>query len=115
MHPGEDPFAALAEALITVLPSAPDDLPQRLARDAALPVELLPGRLLLVIDQFEELFLGDARDSSRFLALVRSVLTDDRLCVVLTLRADMLDRPLADSAFAHAALGGDGARAAADG
>ena len=40
-------------------------------------------------------------DSSRFLALVRSVLTDDRLCVVLTLRADMLDRPLADSAFAH--------------
>ena len=98
--PGDDPFAALAEALTSVLPAAPDNLAERLRGTARLPSELLPGPLVLVVDQLEELFLSPAADTARFLELLGAADDADDVRVVLTLRADVLDRPLADPAFA---------------
>jgi basic membrane lipoprotein Med (substrate-binding protein (PBP1-ABC) superfamily) len=69
-------------------------------------LRMLPGddsRLLLVIDQFEELFTltRDEVERSRFLANLLPVLEDPhgRVMVVLTLRADFYDRPLAYPEF----------------
>jgi len=66
---------------------------------------LLPrdDRLVLVVDQFEELFIaGDARVRQRFLKDLTSAVTDPggRVTAVLALRADFYDRPLLDPAFA---------------
>jgi basic membrane lipoprotein Med (substrate-binding protein (PBP1-ABC) superfamily)/DNA-binding SARP family transcriptional activator len=56
-----------------------------------------PDRLLLAIDQFEELFtLADDDTAAAFLHR----LTDARATVVLTLRADFYDRPLLHGEFA---------------
>jgi DNA-binding SARP family transcriptional activator/ABC-type glycerol-3-phosphate transport system substrate-binding protein len=102
--PGRHPFDELAGALRAIAVSAPADLREQLTTDAAglsrvvravLPDER--SQLLLVIDQFEEIFtLADAATCRRFLdALVRAV--EDRrtrVRVVITLRADFYDRPL---------------------
>jgi basic membrane lipoprotein Med (substrate-binding protein (PBP1-ABC) superfamily)/DNA-binding SARP family transcriptional activator len=56
-------------------------------------------RLLLVVDQFEELYtLTDPDDAQDFIvALVRAAQhPDSRVQVVVTMRADFYDRPLAD-------------------
>ena len=54
--------------------------------------------LLLVIDQFEELFtlLEDEAARAYFLKSLSAALVDlkDRLKVIITLRADFVDRPL---------------------
>ena len=62
---------------------------------------LLPddgSELLVVIDQFEEIFtlLDDEGERQHFLALLREVITDkrSRVRVIATLRADYYDRPL---------------------
>ena len=55
------------------------------------------SQLLLVIDQFEELFTQvDADTANRFIDTLVSAVTDDqsRVRVVVTLRADFYDRPL---------------------
>ena len=62
--------------------------------------DLVPrgGQLLLVIDQFEELFtFARRREQRAFLDGLMHALTatDSRLRVVATLRADFYDRPLA--------------------
>jgi basic membrane lipoprotein Med (substrate-binding protein (PBP1-ABC) superfamily)/DNA-binding SARP family transcriptional activator len=62
------------------------------------------GRLLLVIDQFEDLFsVGDEAAGRRFLHALTAGLTEPggRLTVLLTLRADFYDRPLLDPEFAE--------------
>jgi hypothetical protein len=60
------------------------------------------GRLLLVIDQFEELFaLADEPDRLRFLQNVVAAVTGahDQVRILLTLRADFYDRPLVHPEF----------------
>jgi basic membrane lipoprotein Med (substrate-binding protein (PBP1-ABC) superfamily)/DNA-binding SARP family transcriptional activator len=60
-------------------------------------------RLLLIIDQFEELFTAtDENSRRRFLDALASAVSDPdgRLSALLALRADFYDRPLLDAAFA---------------
>ncbi|MEH2465839.1 nSTAND1 domain-containing NTPase, partial [Nostoc sp.] len=60
-------------------------------------LENLPGsaKLLLVVDQFEEVFTGGAnqQEKQRFIDLLTQVveITDSRLAVVITMRADFLE------------------------
>ena len=103
--PGRDPFGAMADALDSVATQRLTDLSDRLAASddalnevAAELLEGLEGDLMLIIDQFEEVFtLGDdeaARD--RFLRLLTTAAesNDSRVRVLATLRADFFDRPL---------------------
>ena len=105
MVPGAHPFAELEAALLWSTLDAPDSLSEQLAGDASgllrSALRLLPtdeAKLLLVIDQFEELFtlVEDEAVRIRFLDNL-SVAVDDphhRVLVVLTMRADFYDRPL---------------------
>jgi DNA-binding SARP family transcriptional activator/ABC-type glycerol-3-phosphate transport system substrate-binding protein len=109
MVPGHHPFEQLAEALrpiaadprvdlLAQLLSGPAGLGQ--AVQAALPEDR--SQLVLVVDQFEELFtLADPTTGQAFLdALAAAVLArHGRLRVVITLRADFYDRPLEHHAF----------------
>ena len=110
MVPGSHPFAELEMALLRSSLDAPESLQEQLADPetgimrAALRV--LPddrSRLLLVVDQLEELFtlVEDDGERSRFLANLLPALEDPhgRVMVVLTLRADFYDRPLAYPEF----------------
>jgi basic membrane lipoprotein Med (substrate-binding protein (PBP1-ABC) superfamily)/DNA-binding SARP family transcriptional activator len=110
MVPGAHPFAELEAALLRTRLDAPDSLSDQLADgDHAIlraALRVLPGnetRLLLVIDQFEELFtLVDDRDVQRQFLDGLLLAVDDphkRVTVVVTLRADFYDRPLLHPAF----------------
>jgi basic membrane lipoprotein Med (substrate-binding protein (PBP1-ABC) superfamily)/DNA-binding SARP family transcriptional activator len=105
MVPGSHPFAELEVALLRASFDPPTGLQEQMADPktgilrAALRV--LPSdrsRLLLVIDQLEELFtlVEDEAERSRFLANLLPAIEDPhgRITVVLTLRADFYDRPL---------------------
>ena len=105
--PGADPFAALVRALAEGSATGADELAGVLHGDRldvlrAVLATRHDGRLLLVVDQFEELFLV-AEDTvrERFVqGLVEAV--DDPasdVAVLVTLRADFLHRPLADPAL----------------
>jgi serine/threonine protein kinase len=107
MHPGAEPFKELELALLRIAVRPPADLGEQLEWGDAgrLVGELLPAdsELLLVVDQFEELFtlVADDRLRVRFLeqlvAAVRSPAS--RMRIVLTLRADFYDRPLSYRGF----------------
>jgi basic membrane lipoprotein Med (substrate-binding protein (PBP1-ABC) superfamily)/DNA-binding SARP family transcriptional activator len=110
MVPGTHPFAELEAALLRSTIDAPDSLDAQLA-DPTLGIlraalRLLPEdtRLVLVIDQFEELFtlVDDEQDRRRFLDNLVAAIDDSqgRVLVVLTLRADAYHRPLAYGEFA---------------
>jgi WD40 repeat protein len=107
MLPGSDPFAELSAALTGLAPAVlPAELLERGLVEAAR--WLLPdgdSELLLVIDQFEELFtlVTDEDVRGRFLAALEAAVGDprSRVRIVLTLRADYLDRPLAYPGFAE--------------
>ncbi len=116
MVPGSRPFAELEAALLRSSPVAPDSLSEQLAdRETGLLraiLRVLPSdsdRLLLVIDQFEELFtLVPSEDERlRFLTGLIDAVDDSRgrLMVVIALRADFYDRPLSYPEFG-ARLGG---------
>jgi WD40 repeat protein/DNA-binding SARP family transcriptional activator len=103
MFPGAYPFEELAAALLRVAVTRPAELVEELARDelgmARVVKRALPsdGELLLVVDQFEELFTLTAEDERRrFLEGLTRLVTDgrSRARVVVTLRADFLDHPL---------------------
>ncbi len=104
MTPGSHPLVELEAALLRSSLDAPDSLKQQLAEPedgllrAALRVLPDEGRLLLVIDQFEELFtLVEAEDERQaFIELLGPALDDPRgrVMVLLTLRADFYERPL---------------------
>jgi WD40 repeat protein/serine/threonine protein kinase/DNA-binding SARP family transcriptional activator len=104
MFPGSYPFEELAAALLRVAVERPDDLMQQLSRDelgmSRVMKRILPpgGELLLVVDQFEELFTltADEDDRQRFLDGLTRLAADgrSRVRVVVTLRADFLDHPL---------------------
>ncbi|MFD0200307.1 MULTISPECIES: nSTAND1 domain-containing NTPase [Saccharothrix] len=124
LRPRQDPFSELAAALLPLLEpdlSALDrvDRLPRLAdalRHGRAPLVLRevlagdPGDLLLVVDQFEELYTHGPEPAQRQ-RFVRALLDatgeafDGRVRVLVTLRADFLAQALADPAFAEALSG----------
>jgi WD40 repeat protein/DNA-binding SARP family transcriptional activator len=109
MLPDGDPFTELARALGPLAVDPPSDLVARLAGDglAATLDRVLPDDqpLVLVIDQFEELFtqVTDADRRASFLRLIADAADapDGRVWIVATLRADYYDRPLRAPAIAE--------------
>jgi basic membrane lipoprotein Med (substrate-binding protein (PBP1-ABC) superfamily)/DNA-binding SARP family transcriptional activator len=108
MQPGAQPFGSLDAALAEATGTATRDVAAMLADPDGLTAcarEFLgggPERLVVVIDQFEELFtMVDDAESRRFLDLLARGARDEAhlVHVVATLRADFYDRPLADPNF----------------
>ena len=110
MLPGATPFKELAAALrriaVTDLEAGADELARSGGIDAVTRRILPPdAELLLVIDQFEELFTSaPEQDQRRFLDAVMDAVNGagSRVRVVATLRADFYDRPLAFQPFGDA-------------
>jgi len=104
MFPGAHPVEELAAALLRVAVRPLPGLTAMLdsgSRGLLESVDLVaPGRaeVLLVIDQFEEVFTlaGDEGEREMFLESLRVATADpeSRLRVIVTLRADFYDRPL---------------------
>jgi hypothetical protein len=106
MTPGTHPFEELELALWPIAVDPPPSLIEPMRRDARGMLRtirrILPreenAQLLLVIDQFEELFtmVEDADQRNQFLDSLLEAIADPRspLRVVITLRADFYDRPL---------------------
>jgi DNA-binding SARP family transcriptional activator/ABC-type glycerol-3-phosphate transport system substrate-binding protein len=103
MLPGARPLRELAAALRSVGPDVPPDLEEHLEQGgdlAAVIARLAPddARILLVIDQLEELFsvVEDPVERARFVTALVGALAarDGRLLVVATLRADHFADPL---------------------
>ena len=104
MTPAPHPFDALESELLSVAVHPPASLFEVLAGSergltkalrSVLPAD--DSQLLLVIDQFEELFTQVAPSvAKQFLDVLVNAITADhsRLRVVVTLRADFYDRPL---------------------
>ncbi|MFW2340418.1 MAG: BTAD domain-containing putative transcriptional regulator, partial [Acidimicrobiia bacterium] len=109
MLPGADPFIELEGALLRSTLDAPNSLADQLQTSEGLrraALRLLPSessRLLLVVDQFEELFtlVEDHQDRQRFLDCLVDAIGDayGRIVVVVTLRADFYGRPLEHPEF----------------
>ncbi len=106
--PGNDPFEALVTALMDAIPALAVDDPferdekveERAKRLQDKP-ERLTGiieqalkdsdshiQLLLFIDQFEELFTGDANYATAFAALLAGAAKSDRVHIIVTMRHD---------------------------
>jgi WD40 repeat protein/DNA-binding SARP family transcriptional activator len=108
MLPGSAPYKELGESLRRIaVVSAEQPVPE-VARDQTGIDRALRqrvpegGQLVLVLDQFEELFtLAPEKEQRSFLrALAYAVMTpDSRLRLVATLRADYYDRPLGFQPF----------------
>lgn len=110
--PGTHPLEEIEVALLRVATQPKLDLHEHLARDArglARAINLaLPddgSQLLLVIDQFEELFtlVEDTRSVQFVLDSLSSALTmpNSRFRLIITLRADFYDRPLMYETFSR--------------
>lgn len=110
MIPGSHPLDKLETALIRVAVNASTDLSEQLLRDdrgllrtadIILPAE--DSELVIVIDQFEEVFtlVEDEDERQHFLNLLLAAVTDrdSRVRMIVTLRADYYDRPLHYPAF----------------
>jgi ABC-type glycerol-3-phosphate transport system substrate-binding protein len=103
MTPAPHPFEQLEDVLLSVAVDPPPSLYEQLASEHGLQraiERVLPddgSQLVLLIDQFEELFTQvEPSTASRFAANIVSAVTDERsrVRVVATLRADFYDRPL---------------------
>lgn len=111
MTPGSRPMLELEAALLRSTFDPPSSLSEQLATPEVgllrAALRLLPtgSRLLLVIDQFEELFalVDNEAERAEFLTLLGPSLDDahGRVVVILTLRADFYDRPLMYPTFAE--------------
>jgi WD40 repeat protein/serine/threonine protein kinase len=112
MTPDSDPFAQLTDAILRVAvdPNFPYDEIVRRGSDGlrtALRHALgeIKQQLVLVIDQFEELFTLTQDDDVRRLfidGLLNAIQPpDSQLRVIITLRADFLDRPLTYSGLSE--------------
>ncbi len=110
MYPGSYPFEELEAALLRVAVDRPVDLLADLVADdrglLRATKQILPdddSDLLLVIDQFEELFslTADASVRRSFLDSLVTIGRDDRsrVSAVVTMRADFFDHPLEHAAF----------------
>jgi hypothetical protein len=110
MLPGAQPFTELESVLAPIATVSPDELASAMSNgergigaavERALPDD--QSNLLLVIDQFEELFTqADTATTNRFLQSLLVAIREprSRLRVVLTVRADFWDRPLAHTRLA---------------
>jgi WD40 repeat protein/DNA-binding CsgD family transcriptional regulator len=105
MNPTARPLDELEVALVRVTAEHTEGLREQLERDEFGLVRaakiLLPddgSELVIVIDQFEEVFnlVEDEEIRSHFLDLLHAAIVDpeSRVRVVITLRADFYDRPL---------------------
>jgi WD40 repeat protein/class 3 adenylate cyclase len=112
MFPGPHPLDGLEAALLRSAPDPPASLIEQLAHDERglhrAVLRLLPSdgsELVLVIDQFEEVFtlVEDEAVRAHFLGSLEAVASDphSRLRIVATLRADFYDRPLLYRGFAE--------------
>jgi WD40 repeat protein/transcriptional regulator with XRE-family HTH domain len=107
ISPGTHPLEELEAGLLRVAVNPPGSLMEQLRADerglARAVKRVLPGdekrELVLVIDQFEELFtlVADERVRADFIDSLFAAISDprSRLRVIVTLRADFYDRPLA--------------------
>ena len=96
LTPGDDAMRSLGDAVSTV--AATRDAGADLL-DEIVAVARRMGRLVIVVDQFEECWTRCADDvRERFLDVLASVVVGDEadVRVVATLRSDLLDRPLED-------------------
>ncbi|MBS1967584.1 MAG: protein kinase [Chloroflexi bacterium SZAS-1] len=106
LFPGSNPVENLAQALLSIAVNPPTNLTQELSHNPRGLLhtikQILPGdsstEVVLVIDQFEELFtlVDDEAQRRHFMNMLLSAASDrtSRLRVVATLRADFYDRPL---------------------
>lgn len=103
--PGRHPLDELEIALTRISPQETRQLNEHLRRDERGLVRVanlvLPddgSQLLIIIDQFEEVFtlVDDEAERQQLLNLLQYAVTEDRsrVRVVVTLRADYYDRPL---------------------
>ena len=110
MVPGESPIEELGSALLSVssspLPGLEDTLRGHVNGLAVGVHEALPtkeNKLLLMLDQFEELFTQVEEESDRqhFLDLILNAVSaeDSPVIILATLRADFYDRPLLYQGF----------------
>jgi serine/threonine protein kinase/WD40 repeat protein len=116
MFPGSYPFEELEAALTRVAVNTPAGMLSELIQPNGLlrvSKQILPGddsTLLVVVDQFEELFSTVRSEETRrsFLENLIAVANDERsrVRVVTTIRADFFDRPLAYADFAEAIADG---------
>jgi WD40 repeat protein/DNA-binding SARP family transcriptional activator len=111
MAPHTHPLDELEIALMRVNTDPGVNLAEQLGRDERGLLRavrmVLPagqGQLLLVVDQFEELFtlVEDKGEARHFMDLLSAAVTeaDSPLRLVVTLRADFYDRPLMEREFA---------------
>ncbi len=103
MTPAPHPFEELESALMRVAVDPPPTLLEQLAGSETglrrVVRQLLPegSQLLLVVDQFEELFTQvDQETADRFMGTLVETVRDphSNIRIVITLRADFYDRPL---------------------
>jgi hypothetical protein len=103
IRPGADPIGELRKAILAPLPGAEGDLQTRDgvrgAIDRALDAHRGSDRLLLFIDQLDEIFTSASREArGRFGAALDHLRADTRVTLVLTVRAEhwsaVLDSPL---------------------
>ena len=105
MLPGTHPLEALEVALLRIAGDQAGNINEQLQRDERgllrIANLILPkdnSELLLVIDQFEEVFTLVDNEQARqhFLNIIRTTVSDNRsrVRVIVTLRADYYDRPL---------------------
>jgi WD40 repeat protein len=110
IHPGSQPLRELESALLAVAVEPPPSLLEELEADelglVRAAATVLPDRdaeLVLVLDQFEELFtlVPDEDERSHVLASLRAAASDpqSRVRVIATLRADFYDQPLSVPGF----------------
>jgi len=108
MIPGAAPLDELVRAVRRVAVDPPDDLrsllssgPDGLSQIVDLVLPEAGAEMLLVIDQFEELFtlVQSKRARQRFIDSIVAAVADprSRIRVIVTMRADFYDRPLADA------------------
>lgn len=111
MTPGGHPLEELEAALLRIAVNPPATLLPQLREDDRGLVRavkrVLPagndGGLLLLVDQFEEVFtqVQDEAERAHFLNLLLAAARDagSRMRIIITLRADFYDRPLLYPAF----------------
>jgi WD40 repeat protein/serine/threonine protein kinase len=102
--PHSNPFSELSDALLSVAVNPVNELESKLRAENGIHdmlQQLLPdddSELVLIIDQFEELFtlVEDEKERALYLDnLVKSfTASDSRIRVIITIRADYYDKPL---------------------
>ncbi len=103
MQPGARPLWELAGAIEHLGFGDREDLLRRIEDNPRVLATLIDRPVVLMVDQFEELFtLSDGDVASRFADLVSAAVTDEAcgLSLVCALRADYFDRPLSMPALA---------------